>query len=99
MSTPKNVENIPVPPVETDPRIPVLVKSFKDLQAVRDEGRKDKKPGVIAHSTRTMDRIVKGIQSIDPSYDVADLLKVLNDGRGQTSKNKVLNDLLSDLGV
>src|SRR3954468_4731119 len=49
-----------------DPRLPVLLNKFSELVSRRLD--KSSGPGVKAFATKTMTRIVKGVETIDPNF-------------------------------
>lgn len=85
------------PVVETvDPRLVILVSKLDEVLTRRED--KDSGPGVRAFATKTVKRIVGGIEKVGtpkgfPMDEVRATLSV------STSKDSVLSDLLSDLGV
>lgn len=78
-----------------DPRLPVLLNKFSELVTRRSD--KASGPGVKAFATKTMARIVKGVETIDPSF--VGLPEMQNHLSVSTAKDSVLSDMLSDLGV
>lgn len=80
-----------------DPRIPVLVSKFNELVDRRSDKNNVNKPGVKAYASKTMTRIIKGVETIDPSF--VGLPEMQAHLSVSTAKDSVLSDLLSDLGV